>query len=264
MRAYELFRDRGYGATAILMTLEQEFEKPVSQRTVESWLHGFKNLGDDIKARDDPFSWSALGGASIPWEASEWILRCQQQGYQGQLEAVAFARSLGIDVGTIHIIAATFTNRLVTWYWRIHLAAPDLISPSDVEPLALLCAAQERMQDIAGKPMDIAMLEDWLTLRPDLERRYGVQGAWQRYWDAVDLGLVKKPIPKTLEEAHQYVMAILGRQVASGILRRPGAEHHYTGPNPVLLWAVLTGVILPTQPTTEAEEPKEEQEGGAP
>ena len=106
-----------------------------------------------------------------------------------------FSRGVGTACVVDNGAERDWTGSILSMCWRIHLAAPDLI-PEDVQPLSLVCAAQERMKDIADRPMEIGMIEDWLVLRPDRERRYGVKGAWQRYWDAVGLGIVKNPIPQ--------------------------------------------------------------------
>lgn len=244
--------------------LVDEFGDSPSRGAIHKVIADWKAIPEKIRSRDYPFEWQRLDKARIPWEASDWILRCIRLDYENQVGAAGFAHSLDIDLGTLHIIAATFTNRLATWCWRIHLAAPDLI-PEDVQPLSLVCAAQERMKDIADRPMEIGMIEDWLVLRPDRERRYGVKGAWQRYWDAVGLGIVKNPIPKTPDEAVEYVTTMLIQQQGQSIFRWPGAEHFYTGPNPVNLWHVLHGYSPPSMETTaKTEESKEESNEGLP
>lgn len=258
---------------AILDRLQKEGIDPLPARgSVHNVIREWEKQPEEVRRREFPFEWHRLEDARIPWEASSWILCCQEARLAGQLDAVALDRrekeriavELGINPASIvwHVVGAVFTNRLATWYWRIHWAAPDL-GPKDVQPLALLCAAQERMKDIVGTPMDITMLEEWLILRPDKERRSnGFAGAWRRYWDAVDLGLVKHPIPKTPEEAVEYVTTMLRHQIDLNIFRRPGAEYFYTGPHPVMLWEVLNGVSLPTQTTTErggSDEPKKEE-----
>ena len=255
-------RTRPPSIDAILDKLEEEgIVPPPARGTVHNVIREWEKQPEEIRTREFPFEWQHLDEARIPWESSKWILRCYQQQHQSQLETVDFARSQHMDLGTLYVVVATFTNRLATWCWRVHLAAPDL-NPKDVLTLALWSAALERMQDLptafrVDETIDTTMLQDWLALRPDMEQRYGLAGARQRYWDAVDLGLVKKPIPKTRDEAEQYMATMLGSQKELGMFRRPGAEHYYTGPSPVTIWAILNGEPLVTETTTETKESKE-------
>jgi hypothetical protein len=66
---------------------------------------------------DEPFQWHKLDQYGLPWEASGYLLTLWHGIWSGELE-------------TFYPIeeAKRITARNVLWWWRVHLAAPD-ISP---------------------------------------------------------------------------------------------------------------------------------------
>ena len=64
---------------------------------------------------------------------------------------------------------------------------------------------------------------------------------WQRYWDAVEMGWVANPIPKTIEEAAERAQKSYADMWAAGAFRFPDSPYVPGHPSPVTLWLVLTG-----------------------
>ena len=58
-RTYELYKE-GLGPTAIFDKLCEDFEDPVSARTVSTWLRGFRELNDEVKNLDAPFEYHRM------------------------------------------------------------------------------------------------------------------------------------------------------------------------------------------------------------
>ena len=75
-----------------------------------------KNLPDS--PLDEPFQWHKLAQYGIPWEASGYLLTLWHGIWTGELEGFYSIEE-----------ANRITAREVLWWWRVHLAAPD-ISPA--------------------------------------------------------------------------------------------------------------------------------------
>ena len=246
---------------AILDELATEGWDPLPSRgSVQNVVRTWRELPEEIRRKEFPFQWQRLENASIPWEASHWALQCLSAHYESALESATWAREIGereygVSNLKVPIIGSAFTNRWAKWCWLLHLAAPDLL-PRDVLILATVPATEERIQDLLGKQMNIQDLGDWLALRPDLEIRRGVQDAWQRYWDAVDLGLVKHPIPKTLDEAVERFSQSATELITAGVFRLPNPPRSGL-PSPVSFWLTLTGQTATSENTTERRDSEE-------
>lgn len=148
-RAYDLFRDEK-GPSAILKTLEDEFEEPVSVRTVATWVKGFRELSKETLILDSPFEWHRMEEYSLPWEASAYVLEMWTFVH----ENLRWALHLGSP-----------SVRQVRWWWRVHLSARDL-GMEDNYWLAERFAIRELEHNVLGLPLEMADLEAHLAYKP--------------------------------------------------------------------------------------------------
>jgi hypothetical protein len=150
IRAYDLHKG-GFSPEAILGQLEQEFDKPVSLRTVERWTQGFKRLPAGVSDSDAPFQWHLLEKYGLPWEASEYLL---------EMWAYFLVRSLYNPKAE-----PPPTVRQVHWWWRVRQAAPDIDS-QDVWWIAQEFVVREIAHQVLAQPLEMADVEVWLALKP--------------------------------------------------------------------------------------------------
>jgi hypothetical protein len=149
LRAYQLFRDE-LGQTAIAVQLEEAFENPVSERTVGSWIRGFKSLNPTTLDLDATFAWHKLEDYGLPWEASSYLLAISRLSSEEAIEGHYYRP----------------TNRQARWWWRIHQAVPQIDVLSDVWFLAQRFVNRELIAEVLGRPLEFADLEAHLAYRP--------------------------------------------------------------------------------------------------
>ena len=133
-RAYQLYHDK-LGPTAIFDKLCEEFENPVSARTVSAWMRGFRGLTEEVKKLDVPFEYHRMQEYGLPWEASRYVLRLW-----------AFVTSMW---PIFYKSAPRPTFREVRWWWRVHLAVPEL-DFYDVWQLAWRFTLREQRHELLG------------------------------------------------------------------------------------------------------------------
>ena len=169
--AYTYFR-RGFSARAILKLLELNFDTPVSLRTVERWVSGFKSRGkDDAEFLDELFIWSRLDEyPGIPWEASSLMLRMTRYAAEHW--------------------PLRPTVREVRWWWRIHLALPEVTELSDIWGISFIFAQRDLLQHVLKKPDPMSDLEAMLTYSP-----WQSDANWESYAAAITDGWVAAPGP---------------------------------------------------------------------
>ena len=102
----EVLHTKGYGPKGILSQLEQRFDEPVSLGTVNNWIKQFKKFEGDVFL-DTPFQWENMDKAGIPWEEGEYLLKVWKW--------------LQDEIGE-----GPPTFRHMRWWWRAHLACPNL------------------------------------------------------------------------------------------------------------------------------------------
>jgi len=169
--AYTYFR-RGFSARAILELLELNFDTPVSLRTVERWVSGFKSSGrDDAEFLDELFIWSRLDEyPGIPWGASSMLLRMTRYSAEHW--------------------PLRPTVREARWWWRIHLALPDVTELSDIHGISSIFAQRDLLQHVLKKPDPMSDLEAMLTFSP-----WESDASWESYVAAITDGWVAAPGP---------------------------------------------------------------------
>ena len=164
---------RSLSAKAITLQLEQGFEEPVSQRTVERWLQHWKEQAVEL---DRPFLWAKMEDYGLPWESSAFLLTMW-----------AFVNERGHIPDIPRSVDSTLpagTTRQVRWWWRVHLAAPDM-SLYDVYWLAQKFVFREQVEIVLGLPQPFDDLQALLAYRP-----WTSQSARERYQIAVHEGRI--------------------------------------------------------------------------
>ena len=167
--AYTYFR-RGFSARAILELLELNFDTPVSLRTVERWVNGFKSSGrDDAEFLDELFVWSRLDEyPGIPWEASSLILRMTQYSAEHWTRRP--------------------TVRQARWWWRVHLALPDLTNLPDIWVISSIFSQRDLLQYVLKKTDPMYDLEAMLMYSP-----WESDASWETYVADITDGLIDAP-----------------------------------------------------------------------
>ena len=154
-RAYQLYKE-GLGPTAIFEKLCEEFEDPVSARTVSTWLRGFRGLGEEVTQLDNPFEWHRLKEYGLPWEAGGYLM-----------EMWAWAREFWSDLAETlgEPEPPPTTVREFRWWWRVASLVPK-VSKFDVYVWAQAFVWQELLKEVLGEPVNLAGLEAYLAYRP--------------------------------------------------------------------------------------------------
>lgn len=168
-RAYQFYRN-GLGQTAIYAELEKEFKDPVSERTVATWIKGFKTLREETVSLDSPFQWHLMEKYGLPWEASAYLL---------QMWAYYVVRSLDNPKPE-----PPPTTRQVSWWWRVHQAAPD-IDQQDVWWIAQEFVVREVAHEVLAQPLEMADVEAWLAVKP-----WSGEDQRSTYLSTVEIGLI--------------------------------------------------------------------------
>jgi len=174
--AYGLYR-QGFKASAIHAQLEEDFGKSnrwdesedvVSLGTVKNWIRQFEELGASATSLDEPFEWHRLEEYGLPWEAGEYLLRMWN-----------FFKEGGVMRPT-----PPPTARQARWWWRVHLAAPD-IDMLNLWHLSQEFASRELVSDVLGKPLELGDLEARLAYEP-----WADDEKYRRYHHAIEEGRI--------------------------------------------------------------------------
>ena len=159
---------------------------PVPSR---GWVGAVVKEFDDLEktrpgvwAQEMPFEWHRLERASVPWEASAFVLKCQWEYASDMLWPQLVAGQMGPSAQEFlqevldRAPGEPFTNRWAKWCWRVHQAAPDL-SAFHAMSVADTYVKEEQRQDFSkvGHVMFVPEWDAWLCERPDAYRddQYG-------------------------------------------------------------------------------------------
>ena len=167
-RAHALYRF-GMGPTAIHRTLETEFEKPVSKRTIAKWVKRFKS--GEPSNLDAPFKWHNLGQYELPWESSDYLMAMWVFVIDGGRYGAA-SRDGPITPPTV---------RQMKWCWRVHLVCPGL-QMYDVFWVAQRFTRREIFREVIGEQREFDDLEAYLAYKPwsGTQRSKAYEAAIQR------------------------------------------------------------------------------------
>ena len=154
LKAYKLYIG-GVGPTAIWEALIEKFDDAVSQRTVSTWVRGFR---DGTKAREEqgltdldvPFEWHRLEEYGLPWEASGYLI-----------EMWAWYKEFWTSVATTlnRPEPPPPTVRQARWWWRVHLAVPEMEVQMNVYCWAEAFGRRELLHGVLGLPLYVNDLE---------------------------------------------------------------------------------------------------------
>ena len=136
---------------------------------------------DDL---DRPFDWLAMESAGVPWAAGPYILSVWREAKIARRQAND--KFVGIDFFPQPSV------REGRWWWRVHLALPD-ISNEDVYEIAGAFAAREIAHDLLDKPLNTADLQAWVAWKP-----YESEEAKQSYNDEIKAGTIPEPVRNPL------------------------------------------------------------------
>jgi hypothetical protein len=186
LSAYQHWR-KGLGLTAICEKLEKKFgAETVSERTVATWIRGYKSLRPETVDLDAPFEWHRMAEYDLPWEASSFLLEM----WWWVLE----------NLYPKH--GERPTVRSVRWWWRVHQAAPDVRHYIDVWFLAQQFANRELVHEVLGEPLDLADLEARLAYKP-WQGFPEDQSRGEAYWAALE----ENRIPKVRQDSLDNIAA---------------------------------------------------------
>ena len=192
-RAYELYQEK-LGPTAIFEKLREEFENPISARTVSAWIRGFRNLTKELTDLDAPFEYHRMGEYGLPWEAGGYLM-----------EMWAWAREFWADLAEKlgDPEPPLPTVRLARWWWRVHLLVPEE-TRFDVYIWAQAFSWRELLQDVLDETADMTGLSAYLAYRP-------WESADQRFAYVQAVGQKRIPLPPNAWE--EYLLSRRVRKV---------------------------------------------------
>lgn len=169
-----------------------EIEKSPARRTIANYSRRYDQLEPSIKLRDAPFELHKLDEYGIPWESSTYLLEVWWNVMSGKV----FKQPDGDEE-----YVPTPTVRQVRWWWRVHLAVPEL-DILDTWGLAERFAYRELVSDLLGTPLDLEDLEAHLIYKPweegerlEIYRRHIAEGkipSLRLWWDAASFF---EPVP---------------------------------------------------------------------
>ena len=185
---YGLWKE-GNGPAAILRVLEQEFIETVSERTISTWIRGFKELNTESIDRDSPFEWHRMDRYQIPWEASRFLLNIHKQVLERDVGIFYKAPSPYEPMSKYQL---PVTVRQVQWWYQVHRAVPE-VGTLDVWQLAQRFVVQELLRDILAEPADFSGLEHHLMYQPWQGWPEDTSN-WDAYQEAISTGRIS-PLP---------------------------------------------------------------------
>ncbi len=148
--AWRLYED-GNGPTAILEQLRQNFEEPVSIRTVANWVSRFKEFSGTEKEK--PFEWLTMEHYDIPWESSAFLM-----------DMWKFDRDhKPFPYDNIELFSPTI--RQVQWWWRVHQAIPELCK-FDIWHIGQKFTARDILAEVMQSDIGSTDLQAYLAYRP--------------------------------------------------------------------------------------------------
>ena len=157
--------ERGLKPPAITEAIERiaaEMEwgvDPPSLRTVRRIYQAHMGSDDEQRQQFEPFRWpDSVLAAGLPWDASPVVFEVLQDWNKPP------------------------TVGFVKWYWRVHVAAPDLPLPDKTWAAKFL---NDREIDAEFKRVQLRAIETYLARAPWRETNEGVRShVWQELFNA--------------------------------------------------------------------------------
>jgi hypothetical protein len=180
LEAYKIFQrlsSTGKYVSAVDIEVDLEEGHPegvASPRLIASWLKEFKGREEYQTRLDMPFRWYGMEDVGLPLEASSFLL-----SVLGEV-----IRSIPEDIEP-EAARSRPTYRDALWWWRIHLACPEIHDLLDIQWLAAAFTMRELRHEVLERPLVTEDLEAVLALKPWLSEDHH-----ESYHDAVDSGAV--------------------------------------------------------------------------
>lgn len=184
--AYDLFFRKGLGASAIWHELEAEFVgDAVTLRQVQRWVKEFREMPTSLTDLDKVFEWHRMEEYGLPWEASGLIHEMLSLIFIGHFQEDQYVQVQEDELPTI---------RQVRWWWRVHLALPNLYIYTENLHFDLYYIAQrfcfrEIQKDVLRMDVDFADLEAHLAYQP-----WAGSHNEERYLEDIKYDVIK-PLP---------------------------------------------------------------------
>lgn len=140
-------------------------------RTWQRWIRKMLLNVPQLKDVDAPFNWHKLDSIGVPWDASAYVL-----------EMWAWVLEDGPFNGTTTTHRPSM--REVKWWWRVHLADPDM-NMFGVWRMAQGFTAREIASDYLNGPVYFDDLQATLAYKPSQSAE-----KWKIYLDAVEAGRI--------------------------------------------------------------------------
>src|SRR5919106_6757074 len=159
LEAYGLYQQRkakGEDVSALDLQVELEELHPegtASYRLIADWVREFKQQDEWQALLDSPFQWHRIEEYGLPWECGRYVL-----------DLYLKSSRYGDPERNVNYVVAP-SVRQVRWWWRIHLAAPE-VKGMDLILLAQRWVAREMAHDVLNVPLEMADLEALLIYRP--------------------------------------------------------------------------------------------------
>jgi hypothetical protein len=183
--------------------IEQELEIAelhVSRGAIHRHAQKWETLDESMKLLERPFHWHEMETYGLPWEAGSLLLRAwafikNSRWESAMMEDLALASEpKSPDLDQIRDLtnverfrySDSPTVREAKWYWRVHLALPDL-EPIDLIPIGTAFAFREYESQFSGGAIQVADLEGLLAWRPWLTEELR-----ENYYKAVERGVIPR------------------------------------------------------------------------
>ena len=127
------------------------------QRAVKDIVTRYDRLTPKSKTLDQRFEWHRLDEYGLPWEAGSYLLDMWRE-----------IKELGALLHSAHLVTVKHapTVRQARWWWRVHLAVPEMEVKLNVYLWAEEICRQELYRDLLEKPMDLAGIDAYLAYQP--------------------------------------------------------------------------------------------------
>lgn len=249
---YKLWRE-GRGPKAIWEKLEAEFAgETVSERTVATWIKGFKELKPEETSPDDPFQWHQLERYGLAWETGPYLLGLSF--FLSETMTIPLCGASQVMIPALPEFVPTV--RQVRWWWRIHLAGaksgdwpigelPDAVEMFDVFFLAQRFVYREMAQDILRQPPDMADLDALLVYQP-----WASADRHEAYLKAVREERVPRLQDRQGDPEYQQIIQLVGPTQRT-VLQ---LAHNMAGDNPHLLLSQRIGRAFDNVQETDLRE----------
>ena len=136
---------------------EGKFPRP-GRGSIAKYTKEYDGLSQEKKNLDNAFQWNRLVEYGLPWEAGDYLLGMWQE----VRELWAMLSKFGYYRGEERRPSV----REAVWWWRVHLAVPEMEVKMNVYGWAEMCVRLELYQDVLGKTADFSGVEAYLAYKP--------------------------------------------------------------------------------------------------